>query len=25
MQAHWTTPQATIFTIHIKVDKDNHH
>ncbi|CAF4643693.1 unnamed protein product, partial [Rotaria socialis] len=23
MQAHWTTPQATIFTIHIKVDKDN--
>ena len=25
MQAHWTTSQATIFTIHAKISKDNHH
>ncbi|CAF1539642.1 unnamed protein product [Rotaria magnacalcarata] len=25
MQAHWATPQATIFTIHAKISKDNHH
>ena len=25
MQAHWTRAQATIFTIHIKVSKGNHH
>jgi hypothetical protein len=24
-QAHWTTPQATIFTVHITVDKTTHH
>ena len=25
MQAHWTTSQATIFRIHAKISKDNHH
>ena len=25
MQAHWTTQQAAIFTVHIQVNKDNHH
>lgn len=25
MQAHWSTPQATIFTIHLKVNKESHH
>ena len=25
MQAHWTTSQATIFMIHAKISKDNHH
>ena len=25
MQAHWTTPLATIFIIHVKVGKNNHH
>ena len=24
-QAHWTTPQATIFTVHVTVDKTTHH
>ena len=25
MQAHWTNPQAAIFTIHFKINKDKHH
>ena len=25
MQAHWTTQQAAVFTVHIQVNKDNHH
>ena len=25
MQTHWTTSQATIFTIYAKISKDNHH
>ena len=24
MQTHWTTPQATIFTIHLKINKEKH-
>ena len=24
-QAHWTTPEATIFTVHVTVDKTTHH
>ena len=24
MQAHWTTPQATLFTIHLKINKEKH-
>ena len=24
MQAHWTTPQATFFTNHLKINKEKH-